>query len=204
MGVCFNPQGDRFFVSGGNDNRIIEYAFEHDSASYLRTIDLGKKYPAEDVSPTEVAATRDGSILYVATKGNNTLYKIELVSGKILKAIVFAHPLYSCLIDELRHRVYVSVWGGAQVGVVDGDSMVALKLIDVGGHPNEMAQTKDGRRLFVANANVNTVSVIDLESYEGDRNYLDIPFARCAGRKHSQFSCPLWKRFYSLHRKRGQ
>ena len=45
MGIRFNSQGDRIFVSAGNDNGIHEYAFEHDSASYIRAIELGKQFP---------------------------------------------------------------------------------------------------------------------------------------------------------------
>ncbi len=164
MGVCFNSQGNRIFVSAGNDNGIHEYVFEHDSASYLRTIELGKPFPKEDISPTDITINNGNTLLYVATKGNNSLYKIELSSGKILGVLAFSHPLYSCAIDEKRHLVYVSVWGGSEVAVVDDDSMTTKKFISVGDHPNEMVQTKDGKRLFVANANFNSVSVIGLDA----------------------------------------
>ncbi|MGA7160604.1 MAG: bifunctional YncE family protein/alkaline phosphatase family protein [Bacteroidota bacterium] len=162
MGVCFNTQGNRIYVSAGNDNGIDEYVFEHDSATYLRTIELGKKYPEQDISPTDVVMNTDDSILFVVTKGNNSLYKIELSSGKILSSLAFSQPLYSCSIDEQRHLLYVSVWGASQIAVVDADSMTAKKFIPVGDHPSEMVRTKDGKRLFVANANLNTVSVVDL------------------------------------------
>jgi len=164
MGVRFNGQGNRIFVSAGNDNGIHEYAFEHDSASYLRTIELGKPFPQRDISPTDIIIDNGNSLLYVATKGNNSLYKIDLTSGKILGVLAFSQPLYSCLIDENRHLVYVSVWGGSQIAVVDADSMTTKKFIPVGDHPNEMVQTKDGKRLFVANANFNSVSVIGLDA----------------------------------------
>ena len=78
MGVRFNSRGDRIFVSAGNDNGIHEYAIEHDSASYLRTIELGKPFPQQDISPTDIMMDSGSSFLFVATKGNNSLYKIEL------------------------------------------------------------------------------------------------------------------------------
>ncbi len=59
MGVRFNGQGNRIFVTAGNDNGIHEYAFEHDSASYLRTIELGKPFPQEDISPTDIMITTE-------------------------------------------------------------------------------------------------------------------------------------------------
>ena len=164
MGVRFCSRENKFFVSAGNDNGILEYAFEHDSARYLRTIDLGKEFPQQDISPTDIAIAGGDSLLFAVTKGNNSLYKIDLASGSIAGVLAFDHPLYSCAVDERRRRVFVSIWGGSQVAVVDADSMTAKKFITVGDHPNEMALTKDGKRLFVANANFNTVSVIGLDA----------------------------------------
>jgi len=40
MGIRFNNQGDRIFVSAGNDRRVHEYAIEHDSASYIGPLSL--------------------------------------------------------------------------------------------------------------------------------------------------------------------
>ena len=164
VGICFNHQGNRIYVSAGNDNGVNEYAFEHDSAAYLRTIELGKKYPEQNISPADVAVNEEGSLLYVATKGNNSLYKIDIATGTIVKSIAFPQPLYSCLIDEQRHTVYASEWGGARVVAIDADSMVLVSSVHVGDHPNDMAEMRDGKRLFVANANFNTVSVIDLDA----------------------------------------
>ncbi|HTY12032.1 MAG TPA: bifunctional YncE family protein/alkaline phosphatase family protein [Bacteroidota bacterium] len=163
LGIRFNSRGNRIYVSAGNDNGVNEYAFEHDSVSFLRTIELGKPYSQQDISPADIALADGDSLLLVAAKGNNSLYKIALPSGTITGVLQLSHPLYSCAVDEGRHLVYASVWGGAQVAVVDLDSMLLRKLISVGDHPNEMVLTKDGKRLFVANANVNSVSVIGLD-----------------------------------------
>ena len=71
---------------------------------------------------------------------------------------------YACLIDEPRGRVYVSLWAQAAVAVVD---LATWKVVDrfiVEEHPNEMLLSADGRRLFVANANRNSVSVLDADT----------------------------------------
>jgi YVTN family beta-propeller protein len=73
------------------------------------------------------------------------------------------HP-YACVLDEQRGRLYVSLWAQAAVAVIDVRGWKAVARIDVEEHPNEMLLAPDGRRLFVANANRNSVSVIDLES----------------------------------------
>ena len=72
------------------------------------------------------------------------------------------HP-WTCLLDEPRQRLYVSLWAQAAVAVIDTQAWRVVDRIDVEEHPNEMVLSPDGKRLFVANANRNSVSVIDLD-----------------------------------------
>jgi DNA-binding beta-propeller fold protein YncE len=71
---------------------------------------------------------------------------------------------YGCLIDEKRGRVYVSLWAQAAVAVVDLGEWKVVDRFEVEEHPNEMLLSADGSRLFVANANRNSVSVVDSAS----------------------------------------
>ena len=71
------------------------------------------------------------------------------------------HP-WTCLLDEPRQRLYVSLWAQAAVAVIDTQAWRVVGRIEVEEHPNEMVMSPDGKRLFVANANRNSVSVIDL------------------------------------------
>ncbi|MGB8167596.1 MAG: alkaline phosphatase family protein [Chthoniobacteraceae bacterium] len=68
---------------------------------------------------------------------------------------------YACLLDEKRSRLYVSLWAQAAVAVIDTKAWKVVARWKAEDHPNEMALTRDGARLFVANANRNSVSVID-------------------------------------------
>ncbi|MEP6668433.1 MAG: beta-propeller fold lactonase family protein [Chthoniobacter sp.] len=68
---------------------------------------------------------------------------------------------YACLLDEKRGRLYVSLWGQASVAVVDTKTFTVSARWATEDHPNEMILSKDTKRLFVANANRNTVSVLD-------------------------------------------
>ena len=73
------------------------------------------------------------------------------------------HP-WTCVVDDRRHRLYVSLWAQAAVAVIDTAAWKVVGRIAVEEHPNEMLLTPDGARLFVANANRNSVSAIDLDS----------------------------------------
>ncbi|HAM71820.1 MAG TPA: hypothetical protein DCM86_09275 [Verrucomicrobiales bacterium] len=68
---------------------------------------------------------------------------------------------YTLVLDEARHRLYVSLWAQAAIQVIDLKSMQPLERWATEEHPNEMVLTKSGRHLVVANANRNTASVID-------------------------------------------
>ena len=68
---------------------------------------------------------------------------------------------YGCVLDEKHHRLFVSLWARSCVAVVDLKSLRIVARWPTGEHPNEMVVTKSGRRLFVANANLNTVTVLD-------------------------------------------
>jgi DNA-binding beta-propeller fold protein YncE len=67
---------------------------------------------------------------------------------------------YGCCLDERRQRLYVSLWGQASVKVIDLTSG-AMTNWPAEAHPCEMALTRNGRTLYVANANRNTVTVFD-------------------------------------------
>jgi DNA-binding beta-propeller fold protein YncE len=71
---------------------------------------------------------------------------------------------YACLLDEPRGRLYVSLWAQAAVAVIDLATRRLLDRWPTQEHPNEMALTPDGKTLFVANANRNTISAIDPET----------------------------------------
>ena len=73
---------------------------------------------------------------------------------------------YACRLDEGRNRLYVSLWARSEVAVLDLHSNSVVDRWKTEEHPNEMLLTKSGRILYVANANRNTVSVIDTVSGE--------------------------------------
>ena len=68
---------------------------------------------------------------------------------------------YACRLDERRHRLYVSLWARGEVAVIDTQTGQVVDRWRSEEHPNEMLITRDGKLLYVANANRNTVTVFD-------------------------------------------
>ena len=73
---------------------------------------------------------------------------------------------YGCQLDEKRQRLYVSLWALAKVAVIDLKTNGVSALWTVEEHPNEMLLAGSGRLLYVANANRNTVTIVDTASGE--------------------------------------
>jgi YVTN family beta-propeller protein len=68
---------------------------------------------------------------------------------------------YTCLLDEARQRLYVSLWAQAAIAVVDLRTEQVIARWPVQEHPCEMVLTRSGERLFVANSSRNTVTVLN-------------------------------------------
>jgi YVTN family beta-propeller protein len=68
---------------------------------------------------------------------------------------------YACLVDSKNDKLYVSLWAAASIAVIDLKTETVSGRWPAGEHPCEMVLRRDGKFLFVANANDNTVSVIE-------------------------------------------
>ncbi|MGI8636901.1 MAG: bifunctional YncE family protein/alkaline phosphatase family protein, partial [Segetibacter sp.] len=71
---------------------------------------------------------------------------------------------YACVLSPDKRELYISSWGGDKVLVYDTRQKKLTDEIAVGDNPNELLLNKKGNVLFVANANDNSVSVIDIKS----------------------------------------
>ena len=129
-------------------------------------------------------------LVYVTLSRNNTLGILNLRSGAIESQIPVGIAPYTVLVHG--NKAYVSNWGGRQpkegdltgpssgsrvvvdpktgiassgtVSVIDLSSRLTTTTIEVLLHPSGLALSSDGSRLFVANANSDSLSVIDTET----------------------------------------
>jgi YVTN family beta-propeller protein len=162
-GLQFSADERYLYASGGNDNRILKYALLNNKLVLKDSILLGKKWP-EKISPAGIQIDDAASRMYVVTKDNFMLYVINLKDKSILKKIELGAEAYACLLSPDKKELYISLWGGDHVLVYHIASGVISSRIAVGDNPNELLLTKNGRYLFVANANDNSVSVIDIKA----------------------------------------
>ncbi|HWK05501.1 MAG TPA: beta-propeller fold lactonase family protein [Puia sp.] len=164
LGLKFSADGHYLYASGGNDNCILKYAVNYQGPRALVLTDsifLGKKWP-EKISPAGLEIDDKRQLLYVVTKENNSLYVVSLASKSVLQRLDLGGEGYTCRLSPDKKELYITCWGCDQVLIFDTKSRSFSGEIAVGDNPNDLCLTRDGRWLFVANANDNSVSVIDL------------------------------------------
>jgi YVTN family beta-propeller protein len=165
-GLAFNQAENQVYASGGNDNMIRIYSFNQAKLKLADSIVLGKPWPKEKICPTGIAVNNARKLLYAVTKEDSSLYFLDLNSKTILNKIKLPAACFSCKFDETHQKLYISLWGGKSLVVFDALSGALTDFIPVGDHPNDFILNKAGNRLFVTNANDNTVSIIDLQKKE--------------------------------------
>ncbi|MFT7031993.1 MAG: DNA-binding beta-propeller fold protein YncE [Cyclobacteriaceae bacterium] len=161
-GLTFNNDDSKLFASGGNDNMIRVYDTSGKSLVEVDTIVLGEPWPVR-ISPTGLTLDKKNETLYVTTKEDSALYRINLQSRET-KRLFLDHEAYASKFSNDESELFVSLWGGEAIAVVDPVNLLVLAEIQVGSNPNDLVLTSDGKYLFTSCANDNTVHVIDLES----------------------------------------
>jgi len=126
--------------------------------------------------PTGLAVTRDGATLVAANNlGDSITIVRELNGARRMQRVDLHHPgkpgeniyPYGVVLVEARKRVraYVSCWNDSSVAVISLNGKAAVeKYINVDRHPTAMLLNAEGTRLYVANSNADSVSVIDTGS----------------------------------------
>jgi YVTN family beta-propeller protein len=160
LGLTFSDDGNYLYASGGNDNKIIRYLISNNRLSVYDSIIVGKPWP-EKISVTGIALDDPKNRLYVVTKENNSLYVLDTKIKKVISQYPLGGEGYTCLLAPDHKLLYISCWGCDKIVVFNTVEGKISSSISVGDNPNDLCITRNGKFLFVANANDNSVSVID-------------------------------------------
>ncbi len=183
-GLTWSPDGTKLYASGAGEELVHAFDFKAGYLSEHRLLRV--RSTKERGIPAGLAVSADGAALYVAELWGQRVTKISSVDGSTLWTRVLAPPQggsvmqhdeargtasadqaapfpFTCVTDEKQGRLYVSLWATATVLVLNAQTGAELARWPVGPHPCELLLARDGR-LFVAEANHNTVSVIETTS----------------------------------------
>lgn len=162
-GLAWSGDGKTLYASGGNDNRILKYSFNGQRLRLADSFRLGPKLPRL-LSPAGIAVDDVHSRLYTVTKESDSLYVFNTKTKALLTALPLGGEGYTCLLSPDKKSLYISCWGCDRVRIFDTQKRVFADDITVGDNPNELCLSKSGAWLYVANANDNSVSVINTKT----------------------------------------
>lgn len=163
-GLAFNGNDSKLFVSGSNKNLIYIYNFNGGKLSLGDSVLLGKPYPKENISVTGIDYNKNKNLILAVSKESNSLYICDAATLKVTGTVKLEGECYDVKSNEAGTTAYVSIWGKASIAVVDLINRTITGIIKVGDHPCQILLTKDGSHLFAANANNNSVSVVNLKT----------------------------------------
>jgi YVTN family beta-propeller protein len=179
--------GDVYVSDSGKHIRVARRQKDGRFA-WLKTIELSKPKVGGDVYPTGLCRGA-GEELWAASSRGNSVQLLDLVADEIKQVVPVGVAPYT-ICRPKPERVYVSNWGGDAPGdkepnapssstptridargIANRGTVSVLepasgkwrlrKSIRVGLHPSGMIASKDGQFVYVANANSDTISVID-------------------------------------------
>jgi len=164
-GLKFSDHDKYLYASGGNDNWILKYEIVNNKLKLRDSIKLGTKWP-NPISPAGFDVDEARQLMYVVTKENNGLYIVDLKTKQKTDSMFLGGEGYTCLLSPDKKQLYISCWGCDKVIVFDTQKKNIEREYQVGDNPNELCLSKNGTWLYVANANDNSVSVINLKKEE--------------------------------------
>ncbi len=157
--------------SPGPDTKVAAPSFEISKAGEVSRADYNKGKAA--LYPTGLAITADGAALVTANnlgdsvtivrglRGTRRMERVDLHHpGKLAENI---YPYGVVVLGSGRNaRAYVTCWNDSSVAVISlSGKSVVRSYIGVDRHPTAMTLNAEGTRLFVANSDADSVSVID-------------------------------------------
>jgi len=188
-GLAYSPDGTHIYYAKGKDHKIGVAAIDvSGKATFEGDIDTGAK-----TWPAGLSVSPDGATLYVALFGTNSMGIIHLADRSVKKTVPVGSSPFGAYVSPDGKAVYTSNWGGplpqsgdavdplfpvrvdpktgasaaGSLSVYDVATDQMRPEIAVGLHPTAMVFSKESTRLYVANSNEDTISVLDLTAASG-------------------------------------
>lgn len=161
LGIDFSSDEKSLFVSGGNQNAVFRYAVEKKTLVLKDTLAVGVPFK-EKISLTGLCVDDARGLLYVVSKESNSLYALDLQTRKVAYTAPLDAEAYACRLSPDGKKLLITLWGARQLLVWDCEGRKIERNIAVGDNPNDFCLRRDGKFAFVANADDNSVSVVNL------------------------------------------
>jgi YVTN family beta-propeller protein len=150
-----------------NDALTIKLLFSKSGNSFVQRL------------PSGLQLSADEQLLYVANQSDNSLAIVDLANGPTYGAEIATAALpglapYDVAVDDASHTAFVSLWGGMKQGMGYVDGVVPVDVSNPRAPIAAAAPIATGKaaeaelllagKLYVANADGDTLSVVDTAS----------------------------------------
>ena len=200
QGLAAGP-GGRFYATGGGSDNVVTLSVMHDQVKVTHQYTLQwqsfprNQYPYQYQGdhqkkplfyPDSVVVGPSDHHLYVTGMLSNSLARINIATGRTDYVNVGPYPFAVVLADQGR-RLVVSDWGGNGVTVLDRATFHIIghiatgpaegpATIAAGVHPTAIAAVPGSPDAFVADANVDKVVEVNVETLRSVRIINDRPY----------------------------
>ncbi|MGH3570848.1 MAG: bifunctional YncE family protein/alkaline phosphatase family protein [Pseudonocardiaceae bacterium] len=158
-GLVFSHDGRQVFLATAKKDSVL--VFDWDAAG--RKLMWNKTLALPDGAyPQTVALSPDDRVVFVVGQYARRLFAVDVASGTTTSVPVGQYPFAVATSGDGK-TAYVSNQAGNTVSVVavDGQQLTARGEVRVGTHPNYLLTDPPRHRLFVSNADSDSISVID-------------------------------------------
>jgi YVTN family beta-propeller protein len=181
-GITWDPKGTRFYVSGGQDDRVYIYkqganGFAPDAPFVILNHSSHGTNPVPSYDNggqvTGVSISPDGKSLFAANVDNNSVSVADASTRKVVREFTLPgaadfggqYPIWvtpHAGLNGATDKLYVSSLREGKIVIFTASG--ALKSIVVGGEPEKSLLSRDGSRLYVVNPNLDQIDQIDTAS----------------------------------------
>jgi YVTN family beta-propeller protein len=190
-GIAITRDGSRAFMTTAQTNLMEAVVGAEGKVAWGKKIVLRGPKGNGHAHGGGLALSSDESKAFVCLSRNNALGMVDLVSEKVIREIPVGIAPFDVVLTRDSKTAFVSNWGGGHpksgektakssgtdtlvdergvassgtVSVVDLEKGEEVAQISTGLHPSDLELSADQRTLFVANANSDSVSVIDTQT----------------------------------------
>ena len=169
-GLAFAPDGKRFYASGGPDDVIAPFD-RNDMGQWTASTPwtLGHKTGlglGQSAYVAGLAVSEDGATVVAANHENDSLPVVDAARGAV-RAEIDLRPAsgpggaFPAAVLLREGRAYVTCQRDGELVEVDLAAKKVLRRVAVGRQPTKLVASRDGTRLYVANAGSDAITVID-------------------------------------------
>ena len=158
LGLCFTGLASAY-------GRIAVIPQQAEDTVLLFDTDTNKNLALLQVAraPVGVGISEDGKFAYITHPERGLVTEIDLAAKKISKTIfVGGQPFGIQLHQTWRRMLFITDWSRDALVVVDAERGLVVDLLAVGQAPAGIAIDPVKKRIYTANREDNTVSVLDL------------------------------------------